>query len=104
MKPVKIAIIGVVAAMVAMPTQAWALYCSDYGPVANYVSTTENGERVLIPDTDAQADYDLTRLRQQGVAATSVERWNGCLRAFVQQQGGGETMEFYDPSSLRRLQ
>jgi hypothetical protein len=104
MKPVKFTVLGALAMALSLPTQAWAVFCTYDGPTAGYVAKYEDGERVLVPDTDAQAEMDLQRLRQIGVPATSVERWNGCLRAFVQQPTGGETMEFYDPASLRRLQ
>lgn len=104
MKLVKTAMLGALALTFALPTQAWAVFCTYDGPSAGYVTKYENGERILVPDTDAQAEMDLQRLREIGVPATSVERWNGCLRAFVKQPTGGETMEFYDPASLRRLQ
>jgi hypothetical protein len=42
-------------------------------------------------------------LNQQGVDATRVEKWNGCLRAFVRQPGGGEIMQFFDPQTLRQV-
>ncbi len=50
-----------------------------------------------------QARFDLMALRQLGVDATRVERWNGCLRAFVRKENGHEAMEFYDPSTLERV-
>lgn len=50
-----------------------------------------------------QNDFDLMALRQAGVDATSVEKWNGCIRAYVRQPGGGERMEFYDPNTLRQV-
>jgi len=49
------------------------------------------------------ADLAKMELQRQGVDASRVEFWNGCLRAFVRQPGGGETMEFYDPDTLRRV-
>jgi len=49
-------------------------------------------------------DDALMRLRRQGVAATSGDIWNGCIRVWVRQAGGGSTMEFYDPASLRRVE
>lgn len=58
-------------------------------------------------DTDSEEDrnkFDLMHLRQQGVDATSVERWNGCIRAFVRKADGtGEEMQFFQPGSLRRI-
>jgi len=47
--------------------------------------------------------FDLMELRRRGVDATRVERWNGCIRAFVRQPGGGERMEFYDPNTFRQV-
>jgi hypothetical protein len=48
-------------------------------------------------------ELDLMVLRRRGVDATRVERWNGCLRAFVRQPGGGEIMEYYDPDTYQRV-
>ena len=50
------------------------------------------------------ADMDLFRLRATGVDASSVEYWNGCIRAFVKNEDRpGEHMEFFDPRTLRRV-
>jgi hypothetical protein len=49
-------------------------------------------------------ELDRLRLRREGVDATRVERWAGCLRAFVRTPDGGQEMQFFDPRSLRRLQ
>lgn len=51
-----------------------------------------------------KADFYMMELRQRGVDATRVEFWGTCLRAFVRQPGGRETMEFYDPETLDRVQ
>lgn len=57
------------------------------------------------PYTETERNaFDVTRLRQAGVDATGVERWNGCIRAFVRKPGGGEEMQFFEPGSLRRVQ
>jgi hypothetical protein len=56
------------------------------------------------PYTDAERDsFDMMHLRQQGVDVTRVERWNGCIRAFVRQPGGGEEMQFFQPNSYERV-
>lgn len=50
-------------------------------------------------------EFDLMRLRQMGVDATRVERWNGCIRAFVRRASGvGEEMQFFDPNTFRRVE
>lgn len=104
MKLVKIAVLGLLAGTIALPTQAWAVFCSYEGPTAGYITKYENGEAIEVPDTEAQAEMDLRRLREVGVPAVSVERWSGCLRAFVQQSDGGQSMELYDPATLARVQ
>jgi len=48
-------------------------------------------------------EFDLMRLRQKGVDATRVERWSGCIRAFVRKPGGGEEMQFFDPRTFERV-
>jgi hypothetical protein len=47
---------------------------------------------------DEQSQFDLMRLRRAGVDTDRVERWNGCLRAFV--EGG---MRFFDPETLEEV-
>lgn len=46
-------------------------------------------------------NFDMMHLRQMGVDVTRVERWNGCIRAFVRKPGGGEEMQFFEPGSYR---
>lgn len=50
-----------------------------------------------------QAEFDRMALQKIGVDASRVERWNGCMRAWVRQGGGREVMEFYDPATLERV-
>ncbi|SFV28171.1 hypothetical protein SAMN05216456_0454 [Devosia crocina] len=47
--------------------------------------------------------FDMMHLRQRGVDATRVERWNGCIRAFVRVPGGGEEMQFFEPGTYRQV-
>ena len=92
----------VVVGMTSSP--GFALFCTNDGPSVGFSFETNNGRNRLGRDESLQKEFDLQRLRQAGVNASSVERWNGCLRAFVANPGGGETMQFYDPATLRRLQ
>lgn len=63
------------------------------------------GIHVGEPFTESEkANFDLMRLRQAGVDATSVEYWSGCIRAYVRKPGGGEEMQFFDPVTLRRVE
>ncbi len=95
--------VAVVLGASLIATPAWALFCSDEGPTV-YETVYDNGEYVYRVDDSARARLDLQRLREIGVPATRVERWNGCMRAFVSHPGGGSGMEFYDPVTLRRVQ
>jgi len=52
---------------------------------------------------DERNNFDMMHLRQRGVDATRVERWNGCIRAFVRKPGGGETMQFFEPGTYREV-
>lgn len=56
------------------------------------------GGKMSAEDRD---DFDLMHLRQRGVDATRVERWNGCIRAFVRKADGGEEMQFFEPGTYR---
>lgn len=104
MKPAKLALAGILTALVALPTPAWAIFCANEGPKAPLTFVEESGRSVLRADTELQAQMDKQRLREIGVPARSVERWSGCMRAFVETPDGGQIMEFYDPVTLRKLQ
>lgn len=104
MKPAKLALVGVLTALVALPTPAWAIFCVNEGPTAPKTFVDEGGRSRLQVDTELQSRMDTQRLREIGVQAKSVERWNGCMRAFVETADGRNIMEFYDPATLRKLQ
>lgn len=50
-----------------------------------------------------QNEFNLMRLRQMGVDATSAEIWGGCIRAFVRKPGGGVEMQFFHPDTFERV-
>jgi hypothetical protein len=101
MRLARLAAMGLVATMVVAPVPAWAAFCPNEGPMA---PQTVDSDGKPVADVDLQKSMDRQRLREAGVPAVSVERWNGCLRAFVEQPDGSKSMEIYDPASLRRLQ
>ncbi|GHA26404.1 hypothetical protein GCM10007989_22740 [Devosia pacifica] len=84
-----------------LATPAMAIpYCNDTNPGF----TLKFGLRFGEPRSEMERNEDdLRALRRRGVDATRVERWNGCLRAYVRQPGGGETMQFYSPNTYRRV-
>jgi hypothetical protein len=45
-------------------------------------------------------DYTLLRLQEKGIKATSVEDWNGLVRAFVVNEDGSQAMRLFDADSL----
>lgn len=84
-------------AVVAGPAMA-APFCSESGVTLSF--GIQIGEEMTERE---KADLAMIQLRREGVNTNRVEFWNGCLRAFVQQPGGGETMEFYDPHTFERV-
>lgn len=48
-------------------------------------------------------DSDLRTLQRMGVDATSVERWNGCIRAFVRNADGSQSMAYFDPNTMKQV-
>ena len=89
-------------ALFAATTPAFALFCQDDRSGV----TITFGNNLFGPDQseDDLNEFDLIQLRKQGVDATAVERWNGCIRAFVRKPEGGEEMQFFDPNTLQRVQ
>ena len=100
MKPVKLAMALGLATLALAPMPAFAAFCANEGPMAPYTIEEEDGQSKLVTDTVAQEALDKQRLREVGVVASSVERWNGCLRAFVRGSDGRNTMQMYDPATL----
>jgi hypothetical protein len=45
------------------------------------------------------ADAVLRQLQDKGIAAVSVEEWNGYVRAYVQVDGG-QVMQYFDADTL----
>ena len=82
----------------AVPAQA-AFCTDDRGVVVTF------GVHLGEPYTEEELnEFDLMQLRREGVDATRVERWNGCIRAFVRKPEGGEEMQFFDPNTFERVQ
>ena len=85
----------------ALPAAA-APFCTDDRIGAHMHFEFSMGDHLSQDDVD---EFDLMQLRQMGVDATRVERWNGCIRAFVRKPNGvGEEMQFFDPNTFRRVQ
>ncbi|OYW98491.1 MAG: hypothetical protein B7Z15_22075 [Rhizobiales bacterium 32-66-8] len=85
-------------AAAAAPVQA--AFCNDDsgGVVVTF------GFQIGEPYTEQERnDFDLMELRREGIDATRVERWNGCIRAFVRKPEGGEEMQFFDPKTFERV-
>jgi len=77
-----------------------APFCTDDRPGLHLKFGISVGE----PYTETERnEFDLMHLRQAGIDATRVERWNGCIRAFVRKPGGGEEMQFFHPSTYERV-
>lgn len=90
--------------MLALATApSYALFCDnddeDYG--TTFSSNSSLGGRY---DEQLREQLDTMRLKQEGVDVASVDRWNGCIRAFVRKPEGGQEMQYFDPRSFRRLQ
>ena len=49
------------------------------------------------------ADSIVLDLRAKGVNATSVEQWGGLIRAFVGDENGPQTMQFFVPGTLTQV-
>jgi hypothetical protein len=99
-KPI-LAVLGL-ATLAVSATPALAVpSCDSQDSVTMSIEIDINGHR-RSDEADQMRIYQML-LNQQGVPATRVEKWNGCLRAFVTQPGGGEIMQFFDPSTLRQV-
>jgi len=58
-----------------------------------------NTDKSYLTDEVAN-DYTLVRLHEKGINATSVEDWNGLVRAFVTKEDGTQAMQLFDADTL----
>jgi hypothetical protein len=91
----------------ALSTPAFALSCQDNTDSGIHIGLNghvSGGFHFGEPYTEDELNtFDQMELKRQGIDATRVERWNGCLRAWVRSDGGGEEQQFFDPNSYERL-
>ena len=90
--------------MLALATApSYALFCDtssdDYG--ISFSGSSQLGGRY---NEQLRDQFDEMRLKQDGVDVASVDRWNGCIRAFVRKPEGGQEMQYFDPRTYKRLQ
>lgn len=82
-----------------MDTRIALVLLSALGATAALPSIATAALAVERHDDRWDADGVLHRLQQRGVAATSVEEWNGLVRAFVEVDGG-QVMQYFDADTL----
>ena len=62
-------------------------------------TSSNNDDKGYLTD-EIGNDYTLVRLHEKGINATSVEEWNGRVRAFVVQEDGTQAMQLFDADTL----
>jgi len=60
-----------------------------------------NGQ--MVSRIEYNADTIAMQLRQRGYNVDQVEDWGGCIKAFVDDAGGGSHIAFFDPDTLQPL-
>jgi hypothetical protein len=87
----------------AFASPAAAMSCDNstsFGGGVHFSAGIHIGE----PYTEEEiALLDEIELRREGVETTRVERWNGCVRAWVKGADGREHQQFFDPTTYQRL-
>lgn len=92
--------------VLALSGPALALSCQDNtdGFRIGLNGQISGGFHIGEPYTEEELNaFDQMALQRRGVDATRVERWNGCLRAWVRDADGRERQQFFDPFSYDRL-
>ncbi|WP_108462752.1 hypothetical protein [Devosia naphthalenivorans] len=95
---IKNTVIALVTAATLVGAAAPAFAESDGG-----IGLSDFNEEDNSSSYDTAAQNILSRLRDQGVNATSVEQWGGLVRAFVVQEDGRQVMQFFAPGSLQQV-
>ena len=55
------------------------------------------------PQITRDADLILSQLKRQGVDATAVRDWGGCIQAFVTDSKGDSKIAYFDPLTLEPI-
>ena len=92
-----LAVLGITL-LTTMPS--FAVLCHDTGSVMSF-EYDDNG--VLKINEADRNEFDKTMLRERGVDAVRVERWGGCVRAYVRLPDGTQEMQFFNPGSYSRV-
>lgn len=93
-------IAGAAAPALAVP------YCTDRNTMLSFDAHISTGFGFGGPRSREEVemqDYAM-KLRRRGVDVTSVDKWNGCLQAFVRGYDGKITMQFFDPNTLEPVE
>jgi acetylglutamate kinase len=86
---------ALISIVTALPASAAVISC-DSGRILD-----QNGR--YVSRVQAFSAEITQELRRQGINASSVEDWNGCIRAYV-TEGGHTSMQYFDPGTYERLQ
>lgn len=86
----------------AVPAMA-APFCSDRNPsTSSRFYDEDRSFGGMSREQEALEDH-ARNLRRNGIDTHQVERWNGCLRAFVRLPDGTQTMQYFDPNNYRQV-
>lgn len=96
----RFAIAAILLAATALPAAA-APFCTEHrsGVSAQF---SINGPFGRNEAEKMELEQFASALRRRGVDTDMVERWNGCLRAFVTTPSG-ITMQYFDPNTLEQV-
>ena len=87
----------------ALSSPAYAISCDSPDGI-RFGLGISGGFHIGEPYTEEELNlFDQMALKRRGIEATRVERWNGCLRAWVKDADGRERQQFFDPQSYDRL-
>lgn len=91
------ALVGVTAPAMAAP------FCNDRGPTTSSRFLDDDRSFGGTSREQEALDDHARNLRRNGIDTHQVERWNGCLRAFVRLPDGSQTMQYFDPNNYRQV-
>lgn len=73
------------------------------GAAAPAFADTAFGDNITTEMRDFMQDSVVAQLNEKGINATEVEDWSGLVRAYVTQEDGSQTMQFFTPGSLEQV-
>ena len=97
----KMSIVAALGVLVGGATLSLPAFADSVASCRGDTVTLRDGRKV--ETINYNADAITAQLKSRGYDVEGVESWGGCVKAFVNEPGGGSHIAFFDPDTLEPL-